>query len=158
MDEKTERMMEDKVLRKVYITDNLQLLNILKPSGEQEAVMYIVSSIDGEFARRLLNSVVWESHIHTPEIATVVSTVSRQNISSKKRKLPALREGEGFLSVMAKTDLDSDAPLELDWHLVVLAYSEPFVAEEEDEEDDPSILDCSSCAGAVRCFKSDIEA
>lgn len=158
MDEKTERMMEDKVLRKVYITDNLQLLNILKPSGEQEAVMYIVSSIDGEFARRLLDSVVWESHIHTPEIATVVSTVSRQNISSKKRKLPTLREGEGFLSVIAKTDLDADAPLELDWHLVVLAYSEPFVAEEEDEEDDSSILDCSSCAGAARCFKSDIEA
>jgi hypothetical protein len=149
--------MEDRMLRKIYLTDSLQLQNIVKPAGGQEAVMYIVSSITGAFARRLLSAVVWDSHIQTPEIATVISTVSKQNVSSRKKPLPLLKEGEGYLSVTAKPESDPEAPLEVDWHLVVLAYAELPESEDAEEDEEP-FLDCSACESASRCFKSDIEA
>jgi hypothetical protein len=149
--------MEDRMLKKIYLTDSLQLQNIVKPADGQEAVMYIVSSITGAFACSLLGAVVWDSHIHAPEIATVISTVSKQNVSSRKKPLPLLKEGEGYLSVTAKPESDPEAPLEVDWHLVVLAYAEMPDSKTE-EEDEESLLDCSSCESASRCFKSDIEA
>lgn len=154
------RILEDRVLHKLFIADSLELAHLIKPAGTQEAVMYIVSAISGELARRLLHAVVWESRVHSPEIATAVSAITRQNISSKKKPLPILREGEGILFVAPKPELDADAPLELDWNLIALAFTAPIEEEGEkvEETEEPEFQDCSTCESASRCFKSNIEA
>lgn len=121
--------------------------------------MYIVSAVSGELARKLLKAVVWESRIQSPEIATAIAAITKQNISSKKKPLPVLREGEGILFVTPKSELDADAPLELDWNLVALAFTAPVEeGGEEEEVEEPEFQDCSTCEAASRCFKSNIEA
>lgn len=146
--------MPSKNLKKVYVTDTLHLMDMLAPTVGQDGAMYLVHAVDSDYAVNLLREVPWVSYVQSPEVATLVSAESKQNISSSDGYIPELKEMEGILYVSEPSE---ETELEdLSWYFIVLAHVAEDLSDVEEETEDEQ--ECESCPKRNICFETDVEA